>query len=112
VLNKLHRLSTKNVTWLLKKGFNFSNECFSVKFHLNKSPHSRYSIVVSKKISALATDRNRLRRQFYEILRTSPERLPPADYVIMIRNKAARLTSQEKRDLLDSTLRQITSKLK
>lgn len=111
MLNKTQRLSTNRISWLLKKGFNFRNEYFSIKFHLNKSQNSRYSVVVSKKIAALATDRNLLRRQFYEIIRNSPERLPPADYIIMVRNQVSPLSFEEKKTLLNAILSQINSKL-
>ncbi len=112
MLNKTQRLSTNRISWLLKKGFKFSNEWFSLKFHLNKEPHSRYSIVVSKKIKALATDRNLIRRQVYEIIRKSPATLPPTDYMIIIKPKFAELSYANKSIYLQETLQKISSKLK
>lgn len=111
MLNKTQRLSTNQVAWLLKKGFKLSNDCFSIKFHLNKTLHSRYSVVVSKKISALATERNLLRRQLYEIIRNSPELSPPTDYIIIVREKVSKSSFSEKQNLLLDTIRQINSKL-
>lgn len=112
MLNTTQRLSTNQVSWLLKKGFKFNSEFFSVKFHLNKLSLSRYSIVVSKKVEPLATDRNYIRRQLYEIIRTSPFLEPPADYIIMVKPGITKLSFSEKQQLLLTTLAQISSKLK
>jgi len=111
MLKSTQRLSTNRISWLLKKGFKFNNEYFSVKFHLNKESGNRYSIVVSKKIKALATDRNLIRRQIAEILRQFPSAAKPADYVIMIKAKFAELPFADKQKLLADLLQQISSKL-
>ena len=111
MLNKTQRLSTNRVSWLLKKGFKFNNDCVSVKFHLNPGPSSRFSIVVSKKVRPLATDRNLLRRQLYEIIRNAPAVLPPTDYIILIKPRLADLPLPKKQEALLDSLAQISSKL-
>lgn len=112
MINKTQRISTFRASWLLKKGAKFSNEFFSVKFLLNKKDFNRYSVVVSKKIFKLATDRNSLRRQLYEALRTlTPGQNPGFDLMITVKPKIDQLTFSEKETQLKILLGQVASKL-
>jgi ribonuclease P protein component len=111
MLKKSQRISTNRVSWLLKKGLPLSNNFFSAKFHLNKAPQSRYSVVVSKKIEPLATDRNLLRRQLYEILRDLPLSSSNIDCILIVKPALASLNFADKKTALINTLQQITSKL-
>jgi ribonuclease P protein component len=111
MLKKTQRISTNQVSWLLKKGFRFNNEFFSVKFQLNKGPANRYSVVVSKKISALAVERNLLRRQLYEILGKTPTTATTGDYMLIVKPQIKNLSFEKKTAAILQTLQQISSKL-
>lgn len=109
MLKQSGRLSRNQAGWLLKKGDKFSNEFFSIKFRLNKKPFCRYSVVVSKKLLKLATDRNLLRRQLYEILRQRPASPESFDFSILVRPAVLKLDFAAKQEKLLSTLNQISS---
>lgn len=112
MINKTQRISTFRAAWLLNKGAKFSNEFFSVKFLLNKKDFNRYSVVVSKKIFKLATDRNSLRRQLYEALRTLTSGPNPGfDLMISVKPKINQLTFNEKQTQLKNLIEQVASKL-
>ena len=106
---KSERLSKNDVSWLLRKGNKFNNNFFSVKFSLNKNTFCRYSVVVSKKTLNLATERNQIRRQFYEILRQREEQQTGFDFIIFIKPTALKLSFVEKQAHLLQTLKQISS---
>jgi ribonuclease P protein component len=66
--------------------------------------------VVSKKLLSLATDRNYLRRQFYQILRQRPATLPGCDYSILVRPAVLKLDFSARQAKLLQTLEQISPK--
>jgi len=111
MLKKTQRISTNHISWLLKKGFRFNNDFFSVKFQLNKGPANRYSVVISKKIAALAVERNLLRRQLYEILRKLPAPQTTGDYMLIVKPYLKTLSFEKKEAAILQTLQQISSKL-
>jgi ribonuclease P protein component len=110
MLKKNQRLSKKQVSWLLRKGYKYSGDFFSIKFHLNKESFCRYSVVVSKKLLNLAVDRNLLRRQLYEILGGHHTDLH-LDFVITAKSPLPALEFSRKKDVLLAALREISSKL-
>lgn len=111
MLKKTQRISTNRIPWLLKKGVPFNNEYFSAKFLLNKGPENRYSVVVSKKVKPLATERNLLRRQLYEIIRQRTPTSPTADFVLIVKTRLAALSFEQKASALEQTFKQINLKL-
>lgn len=111
MISKTQRISTSQIAWLIRKGAKLSNEFFSVKFQLNKKPNSRYSVVVSKKLLKLATDRNNLRRQLYEIVRNLSGPDQPTDIMISLKPALLPLTFAQKQAQIASLLQQISSKL-
>jgi ribonuclease P protein component len=42
-----------------------------IRYRPNQEENNRYSVIISKKISKKATDRNQIRRQLYEQIRLS-----------------------------------------
>lgn len=50
---------------------------FTVKYVTNpRRKHSRFAVIVSKKVHKSAVGRNRIRRRVYEIIRNSQDRIP------------------------------------
>lgn len=109
MLKKTERLSKTDTGWLLRKGDKLNNDLFSIKFRLNKKTFCRYSIVVSKKTLNLATDRNLIRRQLYEILRHRPPASTGFDCMIFVKPPLLKMTFEEKQEKLLKTLNQIHS---
>ena len=109
MLKKSERLSKTETGWLLRKGDKLNNDLFSIKFRLNKKTFCRYSVVVSKKTAGLATERNRLRRQFYEILRHKPPVNIGYDCMIFIKPAALQQSGSERQEKLLQLLNKIPS---
>jgi ribonuclease P protein component len=76
MLKKTQRLSKQKVQYLLKKGNYFSNSYLGIKCLANKVQINRFSVIISKKTLPAAVDRNRLRRQLYELIRLNTLDLP------------------------------------
>lgn len=110
MIGKNQRISKNRLAWLLKKSQKLNDEFFSVKFQLNKQGLNRYSIVVSKKILKLATDRNLLRRQCYETLRLLKLQNQSIDFVIFIKSTALKLDFAGLQQALSKIIEKITSK--
>lgn len=72
MLKKTQRLSKQKVQYLLRKGNYFSNSYLGIKCLPNKVQIHRFSVIISKKTLPTAVDRNRLRRQLYELIRLNP----------------------------------------
>lgn len=68
-----------------KKGV-FDAVC-GVKFAPNNLAHSRFAIVVGTKVSKNAVDRNRIRRQYREIIRAHLVQILPGYDVMLLTSK-------------------------
>lgn len=67
--------------------------------------HSRFAVVISKKVLKSAVGRNRVRRRIYEILRREFEHLKPShDIVVLVFSAEARTMPH---DELQALLRQL-----
>ena len=87
MLSHLHRFHGHgSLRYLYRNGKSQSNKFLSIKY--NKNPnrvHSRFAVVVSKKIFKSAVKRNRVRRRIYEIIRTHIDEIGlPYDVAITI----------------------------
>lgn len=69
MIAKKYRLRKWRVEKILKKGIQKNIGNFIVKIIPNNECFHRWSLVVSRKFSRLATKRNRTRRQIYEAIR-------------------------------------------
>lgn len=65
--NRLNRRST--IGFLLKRGKKFTNKLFLFKYDFSRNVDSQFAIIISKKISKKAVERNKLKRQISEALR-------------------------------------------
>lgn len=76
----------------------------------SKRVHSRFAIVVSKKVHKSAVKRNRVRRRIYEIIRTLlPEIKTTSDFVVTV--FTPEVITLEK-DILEKQLRELLVKEK
>lgn len=72
--------------------FNFGksvkNPLFILKNKENNLNYSRFAVVVSKKISKKAVERNHIRRRFLAGLKEIESKLKPADYIFILNLEA------------------------
>jgi ribonuclease P protein component len=71
MLARSFRLQKKDIERIYKKGQSLRQENFLIRYLVNRSGHCRFSVVISKKVLALATDRNAAKRQIYQIISRS-----------------------------------------
>ncbi len=88
MFNKKNRLAgSKNIQLVLRAGRNFFNPDFSVKYHKDSKDYPSFTIVVSTKVSKLATKRNRLKRILREYLKKRLTKIFPGNYMVFIKPK-------------------------
>ena len=84
MFKKQYRLNTS----LFKEVFNFGKthkeEFFLIKQKKNDIKHSRFAVVVSKKIEKKAVKRNYLKRRVFAALKQVYKDFPKADYVFIL----------------------------
>lgn len=70
MLPKAHRLrKTKDIEVLFKQGKSAYCGSLGIKLHANQLAYPRFTILVNKKVSKKAVDRNRLKRCLRELLK-------------------------------------------
>ena len=69
MIHKTKRLSKGEIEYLLKKGLEKKSKFFIARYQNNEDSSSKYCVIISRKISTKAVERNRLRRQIYESIR-------------------------------------------
>ncbi len=95
MLAKQYKLTkADNIKGIISKGRQYSSPYFVIKTEESNEQHSRFGIVISNKLSKKAVERNRLRRQLFEIIRLNLEKTSlanPHKIVILPRTKALKL---------------------
>ncbi|EKD49358.1 MAG: ribonuclease P [uncultured bacterium] len=108
MLPKRYKLTKRDgIKSILEEGEMIKTRYFVAKSIPDESGQSRFSILISAKISKKATIRNRLRRQIFEIIRLNIEEIlkrGPRKTVILPRTSALSLTYQEIQKELLKTL--------
>lgn len=75
-----------SLRYVYKNGEAIRTRLVTIKYTKNpRRKHSRFAVVVSKKVLKSAVGRNRIRRRFYEIIRAElPEFLSAHDVAVMV----------------------------
>jgi ribonuclease P protein component len=91
----------KDVERALKSKKSVFDAAAGVKYVANNKADSRITVVVGTKVSKNATDRNRVKRQYREIIRLLlPSLKPGYDMILLVSKPALALDYEQKRDRL------------
>ncbi len=92
----------KDFDIILKSKSKFYSNNFVLRFSENELSKSRFCVVVSKKISKRAVDRNRIRRRIYEAIRLNYDKIKPGfDFMILTKLSVLKLNYHEiEKDIL------------
>jgi ribonuclease P protein component len=84
MFKKHFRLNTSEFKEVFNFGKTIKNPLFLVKTKQNDLPFARFAVVVSKKISKSAVQRNHLKRRFIHALQEEVTHFPVLDYVFIL----------------------------
>ena len=89
MLSSKYRFHSRGgVKFTYKNGKTIRRPDISLVFADNKKGFTRFAVVVSKKITRSAVDRNRIRRRIYEAIRLDFDKYKkPRDYIFIVYNK-------------------------
>ena len=78
MLSHLYRFhGHRSLRYLYQHGERHQTKTLTLRYSKNnRRVHSRYAVIISKKVLKSAVKRNRLRRRIYEIIRTHQDSLP------------------------------------
>ena len=111
MFEKKHRLAkSKDVKNTLSRGRSFFNSHFSVKFAKKFEGVSRFTVVVSTKVSKKAVLRNRLKRLTREHIRLQVKNFEIGDYALMVKPVASKCSDQELLAKLSDVLTKLIAK--
>ncbi len=88
-----------------------TDACFTVISLPKAEGPARLGMVVSRKVSKLAVQRNRIKRQIRESFRRQQDELPHVELVIMARYSAAKHDNQQLRDSLNQHWHRLSRQL-
>lgn len=87
MLSVIHRFHGHgSLRYVYKNGQAIRSHLITIKYITNPHrEHSRFAVVVSKKVHKSAVGRNRIRRRIYEVIRKElPHLTPASDIVLMV----------------------------
>jgi ribonuclease P protein component len=93
--------SDKDVGRALKSKKSVFDAAAGIKLTPNERQDSRFTVVVGTKVSKNAVDRNRVKRQYREIIRLMLPHLKPGfDVIVLVSKPALELEYEQKREKL------------
>ncbi|HRY91272.1 MAG TPA: ribonuclease P protein component [Candidatus Gracilibacteria bacterium] len=105
------RLKRSRVAYLLNKGKKLNNDYLTAKFLPSPGKTSHFCVTVSSKVAKNAVDRNRLRRQVYEIIRLNHQSLAnPCDLILICKKSLTGLGFADLQTVIIKTFKAITIK--
>lgn len=103
MLKKAHKLNTSEFKEVFNFGKTIKNPLFIIKYKKSKKPFARFAVVVSKKISKKAVDRNLLKRRVYSAIQEVYTTFSVFDYIFILSSEVKDI---QYKDLLEN-LKQI-----
>ena len=108
MIPKQNRITGQGAKYILKKGKKLNNTYFNIKFIRGSANENRFAVMVSLKVSPKAIERNKIRRQIYEIVRLSHlKSTNPQDIVIITKPNIKELDFQTLETSLSKALQKI-----
>jgi len=99
---KKHRLAkTTDVKKVFAQGRSFFNPFFTIRFKSRPDQATRFTVVVSTKVSKKAVDRNRIKRVIREFARLRLVMFMPGDYAILVKPAASKADNESLRQRFD-----------
>lgn len=106
MLSKKHRLSKSvDVKKTTAKGRSFFNPFFVIKSLPSDSVKA--TVIVSNKVSKSAVARNKIKRMVREELKKALPRIKPGNYAIIIKPAAAKISMDELKTEMTSSLQKL-----
>ena len=103
---KKNRLAkTSDVQKVFARGRSFFNPLFTVKFLPQPGVVSRFTVVVSTKVSKAAVRRNRIKRVLRQFLRIHLAEVRSGDYVVIVKPPAVQKQADDWRKGLEDLLK-------
>lgn len=92
-----HRIKGKEINGVKKKGKLYRNKLFGViVLKTSEKKDTRFGFVISKKVSKLATERNRIKRALYESLRHNIKYIKKGtDMVFLVKPEISKKSTNE-----------------
>lgn len=87
MFKKSYKLNTSLFKEVFSFGKTYKTPFFLIKSKENNIKHSRFSVVVSKKVVQKAHQRNQIKRRMYHALKQVYNIYPTADYVFILNSK-------------------------
>ena len=89
MLAKKNKITSVFFKKLFNKGFFFESQSFSLRYYKQTRQEFGVAVIVSKKISGSAVDRNLLKRRFFSIISNNSHLLfPHASYLVYPKKQA------------------------
>jgi ribonuclease P protein component len=85
MLNKTFRLTKPRVSYILKKGAKKPTRYYVFRYLPSNTNNSHFGVLISSRTLKKAVDRNRVRRQIYEMIRKSDTSINKKDVLIIVK---------------------------
>lgn len=106
MLKKVNRLGkTKDIRRTTMHGRSFFNPNFVIKYHPGQPGASRFTVIITIRVSKKAVVRNKIKRLIRETIRTSLKRFRAGDYAIIVRSSITKLEPRDIPDLFLSAMK-------
>lgn len=69
MIAKKYRIPREKISLIMEKGADMRSRLFIIRYIKNNEQFNRYRVIISRKLASKAIQRNRLRRQIYEVAR-------------------------------------------
>lgn len=102
MLAKKYRLPIQD--FVKKSGRSYKSRYFLLKVFRSGGVHSRFGVVISKKVSAKATVRNKIKRSIFDFFGRHVIKLPIEDYLVIVLSGTAEIDKKELLQELTKTL--------
>lgn len=94
MIAKSRRLTKGQIDYIQRKGEKFDSKLFIVKYSPSEEK-AKYCLIISKKFASKAVERNKLRRQIFEIIRNNEPPTLQKNIVLIPKKTVSDKTFQE-----------------